>query len=120
MWCLMCDLFYHNFLGRTHFPSAVHTLQLYKKSGSICKIITRLLQGYDVNGCYAVLFGTTIPNILRFLVPASSGVGFYTVWPYRLISAFQRCKLPPLSRSKFWVLLDLPTYRKRVSKYGRL
>jgi hypothetical protein len=116
----MCDLFYHNFLGRTHFPSSVHNLQLYKKAGFICKIITRLVQGYDINVFYAVLLGTTIPKILRFLVLASSGVGFYTVWRYGLISTFPRCKLPPLSRPKFWALLDLSTYPKRVSKYGKL
>jgi len=75
----MCDLFYHNFLGGTHFPSSVHNLQVHKKAVFICKIITRLVQVYDVNGCDAVLFGTTIPKILRFLVPTLSGVGFYRV-----------------------------------------
>ena len=68
-----------SFLGGTHFLSSVHNLQVYEKAGVICKIITRLVQGYDVNGCDAVLFGTTIPNILPFLVPVFSGVGFYTV-----------------------------------------
>ena len=67
-----------------------------KKAGFIFKSITRHVEGYDVNGCDAVLFGTTIPKILRYLFPVSSGVGFENVQCYRLISKYPRCKLHPL------------------------
>jgi len=75
----MCDLFYYTSLGTKHFASSVDNLQVYKKAGFICKSITKHVEGYDVNVSDAVLFGTTIPKILRYLVPASSGVGFETV-----------------------------------------
>jgi hypothetical protein len=112
----MCDLLYHNFHGGIHFPSSVRNLQVYKNGGFICKLIIRLVQGYYFNGCDTVLFGT-IPKILSFLVPASSGVEFYTVQRYSLISTFPRCIVPLLSWPTFWALLDLSTDPNRVSKY---